>query len=64
MNSYNKIIRLSNTLYNDGLEKANVRDLSGAIKSLRTSLRYYKANISARNLLGLVYYEIDRKSVV
>ncbi len=58
MNSYNKIIRLSNTLYNDGLEKANVRDLSGAIKSLRTSLRYYKANISARNLLGLVYYEM------
>ena len=40
MNSYNKIIRLSNTLYNDGLEKANVRDLSGAIKSLRASLRY------------------------
>lgn len=58
MDSYNKIIRLSNTLYNDGLEKANVRDLSGAADSLRKSLRYYKANIPARNLLGLVYYEM------
>lgn len=58
MDSYNKIIRLSNTLYNDGLEKASVRDLSGAADSLRKSLRYYKANIPARNLLGLVYYEM------
>lgn len=58
MDSYNKIIRLSNTLYNDGLEKAKVRDLSGAAQSLRKSLRYYKANTQARNLLGLVYYEM------
>ena len=34
MDSYNKIIHLSNVLYNDGLEKANVRDLSGAAESL------------------------------
>jgi len=52
MDSYNKILRLSNTLYNDGLEKANLRDLSGAAESLRKSLRFYKANIQARNLLG------------
>ena len=58
MDSYNKIIRLSNTLYNDGLKKAKVRDLSGAAYSLRGSLQYYKANIQARNLLGLVYYEM------
>lgn len=58
MDSYNKIIRLSNTLYNDGLEKAKVRDLSGAAQSLRKSLRYYKGNTQARNLLGLVYYEM------
>lgn len=58
MNCYNKIIRLSNTLYNDGLKKAKVRDLSGAANSLRKSLQYYKANIPARNLLGLVYYEM------
>ncbi len=58
MEAYDKIIRLSNALYNDGLAKAKVRDLSGAAISLRTSLQYYKANIPARNLLGLVYYEM------
>lgn len=58
MDSYNKIIRLSNTLYNVGLEKAKVRDLSGAADSLRKSLRFNKANIQARNLLGLVYLEM------
>ena len=47
----------SNAYYNDALEKAAVRDLSGAIESLRTSLRFYKMNIDARNLLGLVYFE-------
>lgn len=58
MDSYSKIIRLSNTLYNIGLEKAKVRDLSGAADSLRKSLRFNKANIPARNLLGLVYFEM------
>lgn len=58
MDSYNKIIRISNTLYNIGLEKARVRDLSGAAESLRKSLRFYKANTQARNLLGLVYLEM------
>ncbi len=58
MDSYNKIIRLSNTYYNAGLEKAKVRDLSGAVESLRKSLRFYKANNQARNLLGLVYFEM------
>ena len=54
---YKKIIMASNAYYNDALEKAAVRDLSGAIESLRTSLRFYKMNIDARNLLGLVYFE-------
>lgn len=57
MDSYNKIIYVSNAFYNDGLEKARQRDLSGAIQSLRKSLRFNKANTQARNLLGLVYYE-------
>jgi len=43
--------------YNDGLEKAGVRDLTGAITSLRQSLKFNKNNIDARNLLGLVYFE-------
>lgn len=52
-----KIIRLSNIYYNRGLEKAQVRDMSGAILCLRQSVRLYKMNIDARNLLGLIYYE-------
>jgi tetratricopeptide (TPR) repeat protein len=44
--------------YNIGLDKARARDLSGAIDSLKMSLRYNKQNVEARNLLGLVYYEL------
>lgn len=51
-----KLIYQSNLWYNDGLRKANIRDLSGAIVSLRRSLQYNRSNIAARNLLGLVYY--------
>ena len=55
---YKKIIMASNAYYNDALEKAGVRDLSGAIESLKVSLRFNKLNIDARNLLGLVYFEM------
>ena len=55
--TYKKMVSLSNRLYNEGLEKASVRDLSGAIASLRQSLKLDKNNIDARNLLGLIYYE-------
>ena len=48
---------MSNMLYNDGLAKANVRDISGAIVSLNESLKYNKRNTDARNLLGLCYFE-------
>lgn len=51
-----KVIRQSNVWYNDGLKKAQMRDMSGAILSLRQSLQYNGENIAARNLLGLVYY--------
>lgn len=50
-------IVLSGLYYNQGLEKARVRDLSGAIDQLKRSLKFNKLNISARNLLGLVYFE-------
>lgn len=53
-----KVKRLSNLYYNDGLQKAEVRNLSGAIISLKKSLKLNKYNIDARNLLGLVYYEM------
>lgn len=55
---YKRIMFTSNRFYNDGLEKATVRDLSGAIVSLRQSLKLNKNNIDARNLLGLVYFEM------
>lgn len=55
---YKKIMFISNRFYNDGLDKANVRDLSGAVVSLRQSLKFNKNNIEARNLLGLVYFEM------
>ena len=55
---YKKIMRVSNRFYNDGLERASVRDLSGAITSLRQSLKFNKNNVEARNLLGLVYFEM------
>ena len=48
---------LSKYYYNKGLEKATIRDLSGAISCLKQSLSYDKNNINARNLLGLVYFE-------
>ena len=54
---YKKIVYTSNRLYNEGLEKAQVRNLSGAAESLRECLKLNKNNIEARNLLGLVYYE-------
>ena len=55
---FQKVIRQSNMYYNDGLQKAEVRNLSGAIISLKKSLKFNKYNIDARNLLGLVYYEM------
>ena len=55
---YKKIIAASNQYYNDALEKAEVRNLSGAIESLQTALRFHKLNTDARNLLGLIYFEM------
>lgn len=52
-----RIERISNLLYNEGLEKALVRDMEGAITCLKRSLKFNKENIDARNLLGLCYYE-------
>ena len=53
-----KAEHLSNLYYNQGLEKAQIRDLSGAEDLLLRSLKFNKLNIPARNLLGLVYYEM------
>lgn len=55
---YKKIIHYSNAYYNRGLERAGVRDLQGAAEALKKSLDMNKRNTDARNLLGLVYYEM------
>lgn len=52
-----KALKLSNMYYNMGLDKAQIRDMSGAIDLLERSLKFNKKNIEARNLLGLVYFE-------
>lgn len=51
-----KFLYQSNQWYNDGLRRANIRDLSGAIISLKKSLQFNRDNIAARNLLGLMYF--------
>lgn len=55
---YRKFVGISNYLYNTALAKAKERDLSGAVADLRLSLQYNKVNTNARNLLGLIYYEL------
>ena len=53
-----KAYNTSNFYYNLGLDRARVRDLTGAIDALNSALKYNKQNINARNLLGLIYYEM------
>lgn len=55
---YKKVVKLSNAYYNMGLAKAQIRDLTGACELLRRSVRFNKKNTNARNLLGLVYFEM------
>lgn len=58
VSKYKKIMYMSNQYYNRGLEKAQIRDLTGSIEDLRQSLKLNKRNTQARNLLGLVYFEM------
>ncbi len=44
---YKRIMYTANRFYNDGLEKAHVRDLSGAVLSLRLCLKLNKNHIDA-----------------
>ncbi len=58
LSMYERLQRISNSFYNKGLERAKVRDLTGAIEMLKKSLEMNKENTDARNLLGLVYFEM------
>lgn len=55
---YRQILLTSEKYYNLGLQLAQVRDLSGAIAHLKQALQFNKYNTKARNLLGLVYFEL------
>ncbi len=55
-----KAVNISIRLYNKGLEQAKCRDLSGAVETLKKSLLFDKNNVNARNVLGLVYYEMGQ----
>ena len=55
---YKKIIRTANLCYNEGLARAFIRDLTGAAEYLKACLRYNKNHKEARNLLGLIYFEM------
>lgn len=57
LRDYWKIISLSNIYYNKALGQAKIRDLTGAVTSLKQSLQFNKLNTNARNLLGLIYFE-------
>lgn len=58
MDETKRIRCISNSYYNLGLKYAKIRDLSGAADALKKSLHFSKYNTSARNLLGLIYYEM------
>ena len=49
--------------YNKGLKAAKVRDLSLATAYLVKAITLNKYNIEARNLLGLIYYEVGQVGI-
>lgn len=53
-----RTLYVSNSYYNVGLERARIRDLTGAADSLKKSLHFNKFHTNSRNLLGLIYYEM------
>lgn len=55
---YKKVHMMAARLYNKGLEEAQGRCLSGAMDTLSMCIRLQKNHIDARNLLGLIYWEI------
>lgn len=58
MNVTERCIYISNSYYNLALSNAQSRNLSTAVTYIKYSLQFNKQNIAARNLLGLIYYEM------
>ena len=57
-----KIQYAANSYYNRGLEMAKERNLSGAARFLKRALQFNKYHTDARNLLGLIFYEMGETS--
>ena len=49
---------ISNSYYNKGLKLASEHNMTGAADNLKRALQFNKHNTAARNLLGLIYYNI------
>ena len=62
MDYLQKIQFAANSYYNRGLEMAKERDLSGAALYLKRALQFNKYHTDARNLLGLIFYEMGETS--
>ena len=62
MDYMQKIQYAANSFYNRGLELARERDLSGAAECLKRALQLNKYHTDARNLLGLIFYEMGETS--
>ena len=57
---FDKSLGISIRLYNKGLQKTGQMDLTGAAETLRQAIAFDKKNHMARNLLGLIYYEMGQ----
>ena len=63
--NYNVDLRkIANAYYNRGLERAQLQDLSGAAVFLKQALHFDKYCTDARNLLGLIFYEMGETAEV
>lgn len=63
MRLYKRILFNADQLYNLGLERAKAGDLSGARNYLRQCIQLNKNHVTARNLLGLVYYRLGEPAL-
>lgn len=61
MDIRSRLRRISNSYYNLGLAQAKERNLSSALESLRKALQLNKKNIDARNLYGLIMFEMGEE---
>ncbi len=57
---YQKTENISNKLYNEALQYAKKEELSKAVNKLNLGININKNNYMARNLLGLIYFEIGQ----